>query len=130
MSILQHPEGIELRARVRIEHGNLISTANRNRLVLGHAKDTRKSFFGYGDTPGYRETYVIMKEPSGWIWRSVTDGMGANGHHKTLRQLVVSSVVTGYWQILVLNESLPESVFEKTAALVERNESRFRRASA
>lgn len=104
-----------IRAHVRIENWRLVSVANKARLVVRGTKDISETVRGCGLTPEYRELWVVMHEQDGYIWREVTHGMGINGHHPTLRDLVRSTACLGY-EI----ELLPEPLTKETFASVER----------
>ena len=106
----------KIKAHVRLENGKLISKANASRLVVRGNSDISKNVLVRGISPEYRETWIVMLEPQGYIWREVTHGMGINGHHRTLRDLVRSTACLGY-EI----EVLPEPVSKEMFASVERN---------
>lgn len=105
-----------IKAHVRIENWRLASAVNITRLVVRGTKDISRNVLGYDFKPEYRELYVVMREQEGYIWREVTHGMGINGHHPTLRDLVRSTACLGY-EI----EVLPEPLTKETFTSVERN---------
>src|SRR6185437_2121799 len=94
-----------IKARITLENGRLISEANVSRFIVRGTKDISKNVLGYGFKPEYRELYVVMREPQGYIWREVTHGMGINGHHETLREMLRTTASQGY-EIEVLPEPL------------------------
>lgn len=53
----------------------------------------------------YYEMWVIRKEQRGYIFREVTHGMGINGPHKTVRKLVLSTVMYGDIIVALLQEN-------------------------
>lgn len=107
----------KIKARVRIENGKLASKANASRMIVRGAKDISKTMHvrGFTFSPEYRELYVVMLEPNGYIWREVKHGCGINGHHRTLRELVRNTVCQGY-EIEVLPEPIPLSQFNPLAS--------------
>jgi hypothetical protein len=105
-----------IKAHIRIENWRLVSAANTARLVVRGTKDISRNVLGRGFTPEYRELWVVMHEDQGYIWREITHGMGINGHHPTLRDLVRTTACLGY-EIELLSEPLAK----ETLASVERN---------
>lgn len=111
----------KIKAHVRLENGKLATKANQPRLIVRGTKDISNTVRGYGFNSSYRETYVVMHEPEGFIWREVTHAMGINGHHRTLQTLVRTTACQGY-EI----ELLPEPVNPEVLAEVRRNVERLR----
>jgi hypothetical protein len=110
-------------ACVRLQNGKLISKSNMTRLVVRGNQDISQNIRGYGFTPAYREMHAIMREPRGYIWREVTHAMGINGHHRTLRGLVMATCCDGY-EIEVLPEPVPEEIRNAIAQHVQAAEKR------
>jgi hypothetical protein len=110
----------KIKARVRLENGKLAIKANQSRLIVRGTKDVSDTVRGYGFNSSYREMYVVMQEPEGFIWREVTHGMGINGHHRTLQEMVRTTACQGY-EI----ELLPEPVNSELLAEVRRNAERY-----
>lgn len=113
-----------IKAHVRLENGRLISKANAPRLIVRGTKDISKNVLGLGFTPDYREIYVVMHEPKGWIFREVNHGMGIAGHCRTLRDLVRKTTCSWLgFEIEVLPEPLPRELFAAVQERVQRLES-------
>jgi hypothetical protein len=110
---------MKIKAHIRLENGRLISKANATRFVVRGKKDISKTVLGFNFTPSYREQWVIVHEPEGYIWREVTHALGINGHWPTIRDLVRGTAAQGY-EIEVLAEPIPDAVFASVKSLVER----------
>ncbi len=113
---------MKIKAHIRLENGRMVSAANVRRIVVRGNKDISKNHLGLGFTPSYRETWVVMHEPKGYIWREITHGCGINGHFPTLRALVLRTAAAGY-DIEVLPDDVAPAVFDCVRATVDRNES-------
>lgn len=110
---------VKIKAHIRLENGRLISKANASRFVVRGDKDISKTVRGYNFSPDYREQYIIVREPEGYIWREVTHAMGINGHRRTIRDLVRDTAALGY-EIEVLPEPVPAAVLTSVKAKVEK----------
>jgi hypothetical protein len=110
-----------IRARVRLKNGKLVSMANQTRLIVRGTKDISGSVRGYGFNSSYREMWIVVKEPEGFIWREVTHGMGINGHHGTLRDLVFTAACLGY-EIEVLPEPVNQELIAELKRRIEKRE--------
>lgn len=113
---------MKIKAHVRIENARLGCAANVRRLIVRGDQDISKSMLGLGITPDYRETYLVMKEAKGFIWREVTHGCGINGHFPTVRALVRATATRGY-VIDVLAADVPAAWFDCVRARVAAFES-------
>jgi hypothetical protein len=120
---------MKIKAHIRLENGRMISAANARRIVVRGNKDISKTHLGLGFTSSYRETWVIMHEPKGYIWREITHGCGINGHFSTLRGLVLRTAAAGY-DVEVLPDDVAPGVFDCVRATVERNRIPPRSAAA
>ena len=116
-----------IKAKFRLENGKLITKANQSRLIVRGRKDISRTVLGYGFKPNYRETFIVMREPEGFIWREVTHGMGINGHHRSFLDLIRNTAYQGY-EIELLPEPVSSEVFAEVRRNVERLESSAVRA--
>lgn len=86
---------IEFKTRVKLINGKYVSEANMHKIF---AISSRLCTYvhGYGIDPcAYKERWAIKKEEEGYIFREVTHDGGINGHHKTLRSLVMRTAAFG-----------------------------------
>lgn len=101
-----------IRSHIRLENGKLISQKNFKRFIARGDKDISRNVLGYGFTSEYREAYVIMSEPEGYIWREINHGMGINGHHRSLQDLIRCTCWIGGFVIEVLPVPIPQELFD------------------
>lgn len=93
----------QITARVTLDGGTLLSTANAHRII---ARDTRPSdrsgnrlregekspIERYKNDPPYFQRWTVKKEPEGFIFREVTHNGGLCGHADNVRQLVIKTL--------------------------------------
>jgi len=87
-------------AKVKIINGRLLTRANMANIV---AKSTvltdpwgnsiPSPIERFKNHPGLFREYRICKEPEGYIFRSNTGSSGINGHHKSIRKLVLATLL-------------------------------------
>ena len=89
----------QIKVHYRIEGGHLLSRANIPRIIARCTRPTDKSgnslpspIERFRNDPPYFQTWVIRKEPKGYIFREVTHGAGICGCHPTVRALVLAAV--------------------------------------
>lgn len=97
---------VEFKLRVKILNGHLLSKKNMANIVARSTKLTDP----WGNTlpspisrfrdqqPVYVE-YRIKKEPEGYIFRSTTGQSGINGHHKSIRNLVMRTLFHSHLRV-------------------------------
>ncbi len=90
---------VQIKAHVRLEGGRWLSNANAHRIVARSTKPTDRMgnslpspIFRYRDDPPYFQTWRIHKDKKGYRFQEVTHGAGICGHHRTVRELVISTL--------------------------------------
>lgn len=88
-STIIHPR--VLRVQCSIRNGKYITNKNVDRIfAVSSELCTHVKSFAI-DPKTYHEKWAVKKEPEGYIFREVTHGGGINGHHKTLRSLILQT---------------------------------------
>jgi hypothetical protein len=105
----------EIKVRISISGGRLLSAANRKRIRVTTLTPDRCVIWP-GKPAGYCDSYVLMRERKGFIFREVNHGCGI-GFHATVRDAVISAARHAF-RVEVLDEPIAETVFERTAAVV------------
>ncbi len=89
----------EIRACVKITNGRLLSKKNMAGIVARSTNLTDpwgnslpSPIEKFRNHPGIYREYRIKKEPEGYIFRSTTGSAGINGHHKSIRALVIGAL--------------------------------------
>ncbi len=95
---------IEFKAKIKISNGKLISQANIENIFAVKQTPLQKHLHVTGvpeidNAKTYYETFKIVKEPQGYIFREVLHKGGINGFHPTLRSLIMQTV--GHYQIKI-----------------------------
>lgn len=86
---------IQFKTKVHLVNARYASKANMGRIFAVSSK-LCTSVHGYGiDPKTYMERWAIKKETKGYIFREVTHNGGINGHHKSIRQLVLRTAGFG-----------------------------------
>lgn len=112
---------MKIKGHFVIQNWRLVSRANMRRIVVRGTKDVSQTIRGYEFSESYRELYVVVHEPEGFIWREITHAMGINGHHGTLRDLIRSTALLGF-EIEVLSELLDDEIIASVKQKVEEHE--------
>lgn len=94
----------KIKASIRLHDKRLISEKNIDKIVAVHKHETENKYDKNGLVKGYFETHKVKKEPEGYIFREVRFNSGINGHHKSLRSLIVSTLVCFGHQIDIFVE--------------------------
>ena len=68
---------MQITASVQLKNGTYISEKNISRISAKSGN----------------ETFSAKNENQGYIFRNITSNAGINGHHKTLRALIISTLV-------------------------------------
>lgn len=91
---------IEFKVKVTLINNRFASKKNI-KYIFAISSELCTNVHGYGiDPKTYYERWEIRKEKEGYIWREVTHNGGINGHHKTLRLLLIRSC--GYRTIKIV----------------------------
>lgn len=105
-----------IRLVTRIEGGQLINLKNLKRIRAFSTELCTSVISSHIDPKTYRESYVILRENEGYIFREITHGMGICGHRRTVRALVLAAA--RLMHIEVLDAPIEDDVFERTAKIV------------
>jgi hypothetical protein len=82
---------IEFKKKVQLVNGKMASKANMKK-IFAVSSQLCTNVHGYGiDPKTYKERWAIRREPEGYIFREVTHGGGINGHHKSLKDLILAT---------------------------------------
>lgn len=82
---------IQFKTKMHLVNGKYASKANMGR-IFAVSSELCTSVHGNGiDPKTYKERWAIKKEEKGYIFREVTHNGGINGHHKSIRRLVMST---------------------------------------
>lgn len=101
---------IEFKANFRVSHSNLITKKNMSRIRVYSSRVCDNVIHPRIDNKSYFETYVVKKDPKGYIFQEVTHGMGISGYHKTLRELIISACLSPHLRVCVeLDAAVPQS---------------------
>ena len=99
---------MRITASVQIKGGRHLSAANAGRIFARSLRPTDpcgnslpSPIDRYRGQPPYFQRWAPKKEKQGWIFIEVGNGMGINGHHPTLRALVVSVLLNHSRDIVV-----------------------------
>jgi hypothetical protein len=106
-----------IKVHIRIEGGALLSAANQKRIRVTSTTPDRCVIWP-GKPANYCDSYVLMHEPKGFIFREINHGCGISGHFPTVRQAVIAAARHGL-KIEVCDEPISDAMFERTAAVVE-----------
>ena len=80
---------IQFKTRIHLVNAKYASKANMGK-IFAVSSQLCTTVHGYGiDPKTYKERWAITKEDKGYIFREVTHNGGINGHHKTIRRLVM-----------------------------------------
>lgn len=90
---------MEIKCKVSITGGRLITRANIDRIK---AVGTYRGHVRNGVELKGKQIHSVKEEPEGFIFICDETGCGINGHHKTLRDLVVSVVLGGYGRTVIV----------------------------
>lgn len=91
MTTIIHPTVI--RVKCQLVNGKFVSKRNINKIIAVNS-ELCTHVKGYGiDPKTYYEKWTIKKEDKGYIFREITHGGGINGHHKTIRELVMATAL-------------------------------------
>ncbi|MGB0521449.1 MAG: hypothetical protein ACPGJS_00745 [Flammeovirgaceae bacterium] len=82
----------EFEIKIKITNGKLISAANLHKIVAEAIQEGTNVHIAGIDPKTYRERYKVHKEAQGYIFREVTVNTGINGHHATLRELIIDAL--------------------------------------
>lgn len=86
---------IQFKTKVHLVNARYASKANMGR-IFAVSSQLCTTVHGYGiDPKTYMERWAIKKEPQGYIFREVTHNGGINGHHKSIRRLVLRTAGFG-----------------------------------
>lgn len=86
---------IQFKTKVHLVNAKYASKANMGK-IFAVSSEICTSVHGWGiDNKTYKERWAIKKEPKGYIFREVTHNGGINGHHKSIRQLVLRTAGFG-----------------------------------
>ena len=77
----------EFTTKLTISHSHLITEANKNKIMA--------------ESTIYDTSYRVCKEPDGYIFREVTLHTGIDGHHKTLRDLLISVAQYEHFRVFI-----------------------------
>jgi|GEM_PF-1281271 len=79
------------RVKCKLINGKFVSKKNVDK-IFAVSSELCTHVHGYGIDPNtYYEKWAIRKEPQGYIFREVTHNCGINGHHKTMRRLIMAT---------------------------------------
>ena len=83
----------QVTASIRLHDNRIISEKNIEKIYARHRYECRHKYDKNGLVKGYFEVHRVKKEPEGYIFREVRFNSGINGHHKTLRSLILSTLI-------------------------------------
>jgi hypothetical protein len=96
----------EIKASIKITNGQLLSKKNMANIVARSTKltdpwgNSLPSPIGkFHGQPGVHVEWRIKREPEGYIFRSTTGSSGINGHHKTIRSLVLNTLFSSHIKV-------------------------------
>lgn len=94
----------QVTASIRLHDNRLISEKNIEKIYAKHKHECKNKYDMNGLVKGYFEVHRVKKEPEGYIFREVRFNSGINGHHKTLRSLILTTLVSFGHQIDIFIE--------------------------
>lgn len=81
-------------ASIKLKNGRLISEKNIDKIYASSNRECESTYDKNGLVKGYFEKWRVRKEPEGYIFREVRFNSGINGHHRSLRRLIVSTLIS------------------------------------
>lgn len=86
---------IQFKTKVHLVNARYASKANMGRIFAVSSEVCKNVHHPKIDNNTYLERWAIKKEPKGYIFREVTHNGGINGHHKSIRRLVLRTAGFG-----------------------------------
>jgi hypothetical protein len=80
---------IQFKTRIHLINAKYASKANMGKIFAVSSEVCKNVIMAGIDNKTYKERWAIKKEDNGYIFREVTHNGGINGHHKTIRRLVM-----------------------------------------
>lgn len=84
---------MEITAKVSLTNGKHIGDKNIDKILARDTRENTSLYEGGTLVKGYFCRYKAVKEEEGYIFREVKFNTGINGHHPTLRSLILNTLI-------------------------------------
>lgn len=96
---------IQFKTKIHLVNAKYASKANMGKIFAVSSEVCTNVIMDGLDNKTYKERWAIKKEPKGYIFREVKHNGGINGHHKSIRALVLRTAgFGGHISVIFENE--------------------------